>query len=123
MIGSRVKTILTPFFQKFKNFKRRHVGCLPEAIDWNIALRTQIFFWVGVSEVRFQKKHFQSKKPSKLAKFPKVFLGSNFRYARTNKNQSAQRNIPVYCLWKTPHMPTFDFFLIFEKRLKMVVIF
>ena len=33
-------------------------GVYPEAIDWNIALRTQILIWVSVSEVRFQKNTF-----------------------------------------------------------------
>ena len=30
-------------------------GVYPEAINWNIALQTQIFIQVSVSEVRFQK--------------------------------------------------------------------
>ena len=33
-------------------------GVYPEAIDWNIALRTQISFWASISEVG-SKKHFK----------------------------------------------------------------
>ena len=30
-------------------------GVYPEAIDWNIALRTKISFWARISEVGYQK--------------------------------------------------------------------
>ena len=33
-------------------------GVFPEAIDWNIALRTQILIWASISEVGSQK-HFR----------------------------------------------------------------
>ena len=51
MIGSKVTAILRQFFQK--NSKTLDIGMwgvYPEAIDWNIALLTQISFWVSVSE-------------------------------------------------------------------------
>ena len=50
-IFSKVTAILPPFF--FKKIKNSNIGIWgvhPEAIDWNIVLRTQISFWVSVSE-------------------------------------------------------------------------
>ena len=61
MIGSKVKKMWSPFF--FKKSKTSNVGMLgvyPEAIDCNIAVHTQILFWVSVSEVRFQKNTFRA---------------------------------------------------------------
>ena len=51
MIGSKVTAILPQFFQK--NSKTSNIGMwgvYPEAIDWNIALLTQISFWVSETE-------------------------------------------------------------------------
>ena len=51
ILGSKVTTILTAFFQK--KSKTSNVGMwgvYPEAIDWNIALHTQISFWLIVSK-------------------------------------------------------------------------
>ena len=52
IIGSKLATILTLFFQKKNKSKTLNVGMsgdYPEAIDWNLALRTQILFWLSVS--------------------------------------------------------------------------
>ena len=51
LIGSRYSNFTTVFFQK--NSKTSNIGMwgvYPEAIDWSIALLTQISFWVSVSE-------------------------------------------------------------------------
>ena len=45
--------------QSYTNFTSM-LGVYPKAIEWNIALRTQILFWVSASEVRFQKNTFGS---------------------------------------------------------------
>ena len=45
----------------------------PEAIDWNIALHTQILFWVVVSEVRFQNNTFRALTTLNLPYFLKCF--------------------------------------------------
>ena len=66
MIGSKVTTILSPFF--FKKLKTSNIGMwgvYPEAIDWNIALLTWISFCVSESK----EKHFQSLKTYKMAPF------------------------------------------------------
>ena len=64
-IGSKATVILLLFSLIFifsiKNFKRRHIqGVYPEAIDWDIALHTQIVFWVRF-EVRFRKTLLEPK--------------------------------------------------------------
>ena len=56
-------------------------GVYSEAIDWNIALLTQISFWVIV----FEEKALSE--PKNLQNGPHLFncfLGSNFRYGRQN---------------------------------------
>ena len=64
MVGSKVTAILPPFFQKnSKTSKVGMCGVYQEAIDQNIALHTQISFWVSVS---FQKKSFKKMKKKKV---------------------------------------------------------
>ena len=59
MIGSKVTAILSRFFsKKLKTSNVGMWGVYPEAIDWNIALHTQISFWASISEVGSQK-HFK----------------------------------------------------------------
>ena len=55
------------------------------------------YFILG--ECIWRKITFRTRKPTKLAPFLKVFLGSNFRYACQKWNLSEQRNIPVYYPW------------------------
>jgi hypothetical protein len=54
MISKKVKTILSLFFfKKLKKKKTSNIGMwdvYPEAVDWNIALLTQISFCVSVSK-------------------------------------------------------------------------
>ena len=51
MIDSKITKILPPFFQKKSKTSNVCIwGVYPEAMDWNIELRTQISFWVSVSE-------------------------------------------------------------------------
>ena len=57
-MGSKVTTILPQLNKKSKTLNIGMWGFHPEAIDWNIALCTQIQFWESVSEVRFQKKKY-----------------------------------------------------------------
>ena len=63
---SRRTAKLHDWFKSYSNFitvfskisKTSNVGMwgvYPEAIDWNIALRTQISFWASISEVGSQK--------------------------------------------------------------------
>ena len=51
MIGSKVTTILSPFFsKKLETLNIGMWGVYPEAIDWNIAPLTRISFCVSVSK-------------------------------------------------------------------------
>ena len=78
MIGSKVITILPPFFKKKSSTSNVCMWCVyQEALDLNFALRIQILFCVSVSEEKVL-----SEPKTKLVPFRKVFLGSNFRYAR-----------------------------------------
>ena len=71
MIGSKVTTILMPFFflQKIKNFKHRHVGCLSRG-NWLEYWGIHLDFVLGEciwSEI--PKQHFQSLKTYKIGVF------------------------------------------------------
>ena len=55
IIVSKDTAVLPPFFSQQKKSKTLTIGMLgvyPEAIDWTIVVRTQISFWVSVSEVK-----------------------------------------------------------------------
>ena len=56
-------------------------GVYPEAKDWNIALRTKIKFWAGISEVGSQK-HFK-----KWGQFCR-FLGSESVFSSDTHTQN-----------------------------------
>ena len=48
---------ITVFSKKSKTSMVGVWGVYPEAMDWNIALRTQISFWVSLSEEKVLSEH------------------------------------------------------------------
>ena len=56
--------------KKSKTLNVGMCGAYPEAMDWNIALRTQFSFWVSVSE---EKALSEPENLQNLAKFLKCF--------------------------------------------------
>ena len=56
--------------KKSKTLNVGMCGVYPEAMDWNIALRTQFSFWVSVSE---EKALSEPENLQNLAKFLKCF--------------------------------------------------
>ena len=118
MIGSKVTAILMPFFQKILKLQMLACGVFIQRQFTGI-LHCALRFSFGSLYLKWDSKKTLSEpnKPIKLAPFLRVFFGIQFQIYWPKLNLSAQRNIPVYCLWiNTPHAYVWSFLMFWRKR-------